>query len=189
MISNTTAKLTFVPVLSLMILFAACGKGTSGLVQNSEAKSASGWNVKVIEASQPGTVNIRARSAFGGTEPEKAEAPPTNQKWVLLSTELTPPSGGAALPAKQVKLADGANAYEALGMTGAPDKGSPAFVYFRDSAGLAQMGESAQILWVIMKNSTTGETEIVFQKPGGEKIFFLFAVPSAAKNLTLQLSQ
>jgi hypothetical protein len=187
MISNTTAKLTFVLALSLMILLAACGKGTSGLVQNSEAKSAFGWNAKVIEVSQPGTVSIRARSVFGGTEPEKAEAPPANQKWVVLSIEMTPPRGGASLPSKEVKLVDGANGYEALAMAGAPDKGSPAFLYFKDSQGLAQMDQSAQILWVITKNPTTGETEISFQKPGGEKVYFLFAVPAAAKNLSLQL--
>lgn len=185
---NAIAKFTIIPALSLLTVMGACGKGTTGLVQNSEAKSASGWTMKVSNASQPGTVKIRARSMFGGTEPEKAEAPPANQKWVLLSAELTPPAGGAALPAKQIKLVDGANSYPALALSGAPDKGDPAFLYFKDSSGLAQISSSGQILWAIMKNDNTGETEIVFQKAGGEKVFFLFAVPSAATNLTLQLS-
>lgn len=92
------------------------------------------------------------------------------------------------MPARQIKLVDGANNYPALAMAGAPDKGEPAFLYFKDSSGLAQMGASGQILWAIMRNQNTGETEIVFQKSGGEKVVFLFAVPDAAKNLTLQLS-
>jgi hypothetical protein len=183
-----TAKLTIIPALSLITLLGACGKGASGLVQNSDAKSSSGWTMKVTEVSQPATVNVKARSMFGGTEPEKAEAPPASQKWVLMSADLTPPGAGSPLPVKQIKLVDGPNSYPALAMSGAPDKGDPAFTYFKDSPGLAQMGASGQILWVITRNQNTGDTEIVFQKDGGEKLFFLFAVPSAAKNLTLQLS-
>lgn len=182
------AKFMIIPVLVVSTLLGACGKGTSGLVQNSEAKSTSGWTIKVSNASQPGTVKVKARSMYGGTEPEKDQAPPADQKWVLLSTEVTPPAGGASLPVKQIKLVDGANNYPALAMAGAPDKGEPALLYFKDAAGMAQVNASGQLLWAIMPNDKTREIDIVFQKPGAEKIFFLFAVPSAAKNLTLQLA-
>lgn len=181
-------RLSTISLLSLVVVLGACGKSTSGLLQNSEAKSSNGWSMKVIDASQPGTVNVKARSIYGGTEPEKAEGPPANQKWILLSTELTPPAGGAALPVKQIKLVDGASNYQALAIAGVPDKGSPAFVYLKDSVGLAQVNEAAQLLWAILKNQSTGDAEIVFQKAGGEKAFVLFAVPAGAKNLTLQLS-
>ncbi|MFS8084172.1 MAG: hypothetical protein ACMG6H_00935 [Acidobacteriota bacterium] len=185
-IANAKPAITL--ALFLITVLGACGKGTSGLVQNSEAKSASGWAIKVSEVTQPGTVKVKARSMFGGTEPEKAEAPPANQKWVLLSAQLTPPAGGSSLPVKQIKLVDGSTSYPALAISGAPDKGDPAFSYFKDSAGLAQLDASGQILWVIMKDTASGETVIVFQKAGAEKLFFLFAVPSAANNLNLQLS-
>lgn len=179
-----TAKLTIIPALSLTIVLGACGKDANGLIRNSEAKSSTGWAMKVIDASQPGTVNIQT----GGTELEKAEAPPANQKWVLLTAELTPGSDAPPFGVRQVKLVDGsANGYAALAMAGAADKGSPSFVYFKDSPGLGQISWSGQILWVIMKHPVTGET-IVFTKFGGEKVYFLFAVPSSAKNLTLQLS-
>lgn len=71
-----SAKFLIIPALSLLTVLGACGKGTRGLIQNSEAKSSSGWAMKVIEASQPATVNVKARSVFGGTEPEKGGAAP-----------------------------------------------------------------------------------------------------------------
>jgi hypothetical protein len=184
---NRIANAKFLTTLSLLTVLSACGTGTSGLVQNSEAKSSSGWTIKVSNASQPATVKVKARSMYGGTEPEKDQAPPANQKWVLLSAELTPPAKVASLPVKQIKLVDGANNYPALAMAGA-DKGEPALLYFKDSAGLAQVDASGQLVWAIMLNDNTREIDIVFQKAGAEKAFFLFAVPSAAKNLTLQLS-
>jgi hypothetical protein len=185
---NRIANAKFITTVSLLTALAACGTGTSGLVQNSEAKSSSGWTMKISNATQPGTVKVKARSIYGGTELEKDQAPAANQKWVLLNTEVTPPAGGGSLPAKQIKLVDGANNYPALAIAGAPDKGEPALLYFKDSAGLAQVNASGQLLWAIMPNDNTREIDIVFQKAGAEKIFFLFAVPSAAKNLTLQLS-
>ncbi|MEK6336464.1 MAG: hypothetical protein AABM67_16170, partial [Acidobacteriota bacterium] len=132
------AKLLIIAALSLLTFLGACGKGTSGLVQNSEAKSPSGWAIKISNASQPGTVKVKARSMYGGTQPEKDEASPANQKWVLLSTEVTPPAGGATLPAKQIKLVDGAKNYPALAIAGAPDQVEPALLYYKDSAGQAQ---------------------------------------------------
>ena len=182
------AKLIIIAVLVVLTVLGACGKGTSGLVQNSEAKSSSGWTMKISNATQPGTVKVKERSVYGGTQPEKDEASPANQKWVLLSTEVTPPAGGASLPAKQIKLVDGANNYPALAIAGAPDKGEPALLYLKDSAGLAQVNASGELVWAIMPNDKTREIDIVFQKAGAEKMFFLFAVPSAAKNLTLQIS-
>ena len=181
------ARFMIVPAISTLI-FLGCGKGTRGLVQNSEAKSSSGWAMKITDSSQPSTVKVKARSLYGGTQPERDESPPANQKWVLLSAELSPPAAAASLPVKQIKLAEATNSYAALAISDASDKGAPAFVYFKESAGLAQVSASGQMLWAIMRNDNTGEIDLIFQKAGSEKVFFLFAVPAAATNLTLQLS-
>ncbi|MEK6337661.1 MAG: hypothetical protein AABM67_22300, partial [Acidobacteriota bacterium] len=69
-----------------------------------------------------------------------------------------------------------------------PDQGEPALLYFKDSAGLAQVNASGELVWAIVPNQNTREIEIVFQKAGAEKLFFLFAVPSDAKNFTLEVS-
>lgn len=180
MIGNAAAKPALIFALSLTMSLAACLGRTIGLVQNSEAKSASGLRVKVIEESQPGTVNIYKQT-------DKAEVPPANQKWIVLSTEMTPPRGGASLPAREIKLVDGANVYAALAMASGSEE-TPAFVYFTNPNGLIQMSASGNPLWSIDKNGTTGEKEIKFPNADVKKVYLLFAVPTAAKNLSLQLS-
>jgi hypothetical protein len=186
LVTTFSAKLTIVTALS--ILAVACGKVSTGLMQNSEAKSASGWMIKVIETSQPATANIKARSPFGGTQPEKAEAPPANAKWVILQADLTPPSAAASLPAKQVRLVDASGAgYEAQAMAGATDKGAPAFVYIKESNGLGQVNAAGQLRWVVMENQRTGDIDIILQKAEVERVYFLFAVPSAVQKVSLQI--
>jgi hypothetical protein len=174
--------------IATVVFAAGCSNSASRLIQNSEAKSPAGWTIKVLDSSQPATVNIKERSPFGGTQPEKATSPTANQSWLQVTAELTPPGSTSALPVKQIKLVDGSNSYPALAMTRAPEKGEPSFVYFKDSTGLAQINAEGQLLWAIMNNQATGETELLFQKSGAEKVLFLFAVPSAAKSLTLQIS-
>lgn len=179
----------FVAALLVVVAFAAgCSKSAYSLIQNSEAKSSAGWILKVLDSSQPATVKIQARSPFGGTQPEQATSPQANQSWLQVTAELTPPGSTSGLPVKQIKLVDGSNSYPALAMTRAPEKGEPSFVYFKDSAGLAQINAEGQLLWAIMNNQASGETELLFQKSGAEKVVFLFAVPSAAKSLNLQIS-
>lgn len=174
-------------LLAALVFAAGCSSG-SRLIQNSEAKSPAGWTMKVLDSSQPATVNIKQRSPFGGTQPEKATSPAANQSWLQVTAELTPPGSTGGLPVKQIKLVDGNNSYPALAMTRAPEKDVPSFVYFKDSAGLGQINAEGQLVWAVMNNQATGETEILFQKSGPEKVLFLFAVPSAAKSLTLQIS-
>ena len=188
MITRPQQKLAFVPMAVSLTLILSCSKGTTSLIQNSEAKSASGWSIKVLAVSQPATVNIKDRSNFGGTLPEKAAAPAANQSWVQLNVEMTPPSTPAPLSAKQIKLTDGSSSFSALAMSAVPDKGEPAFMYFKDSSGLAQISAEGQIKWAILNNKSTGDPEILFQKGGSEKVFLLFAVHSSAKNLSLQIS-
>lgn len=169
------------------VLFINCGKGT-GLIANSDAKSSSGWSIKVLAASQPATINIKARSPLGGTEPQKATSPGANESWVQLTVEMTPPATKTPLSARQINLAHGAGSYPAVAMAGVPEEGDPAFVYFKESSGLAQINEQGQLLWAILNNKTTGDPEIIFQKDGGEQVILLFAVPASAKSLSLKIS-
>lgn len=190
MVTCPKNKIAFIVpiVVAGLTLLLNCGKAATSLIQNSEAKSPSGWLIKVVTVSQPATVNIKDRSSFGGTLPEKATSPAANQSWVQVNVEMTPPSATTPLSAKQIKLMDGSNSYLALAMASAPDTGEPAFIYFKDSSGLAQLSADGQIRWAILNNKSTGDLEILFQKPGSEKVSLLFAVPSSAKSLSLQIS-
>ena len=191
-----------VVLFSLAFVSSDCSRSSSppqssGLLQSNKTEvtkgqSTSNWKINIVDVAEPETVKIQ--SGFSTAD----EKPKENQKWLLLTIELTPPGANSTLPIKQIKLNDeSGGSHTPLALTAKSETEPPRFTYFEESFGVDMLEQSragqgsvdkdGKLIWMYTQDKKTKDVVLTIMKSEPQKILFLFLTPVSAKRLSLQV--
>lgn len=131
-----------------------------------------GWTITIVEATQPEKIDSSTPTPSG------------NQKWLVLEVEMNVSNPPSFIPVKQIKVHDAGGVYPALAIA---DKAIPLFIFFKsgesavfsDPSGKAYLGAGRQ----------GKEVGLLSKVEKVSNMLLLFAVPSTAKSLYLQIGR
>lgn len=151
--------------------------------ETESAGEAATWKIQILGASRPATVRLERRSRYGGTEPASDTPAPEGKRWVVVRASATAPSVGATLKPDEIRITDNSgNTHAGLALTHIPADGTaPSFLYFEDSEGLGFISAEGEINWL------TAYGKVSFQTVQSLKIALLFALPSSATAVSLEV--
>jgi len=159
-------------------------------IQVTKNQSTSDWKINIVEVAEPETVMVQSGLSTADEKPKQ------NEKWLLLTLELTPPAANSTLPIKQIKLVDeSAGARTPLSLTAKSETERPRFTYFEESFGPDLLGQSragqgsvdkdGKLVWMYTQDKKTMDVVLTVMKTEPHRILFLFSIPASAKRLSL----
>jgi hypothetical protein len=157
----------------------------------SRAGADSALSAKIIRVDRPLSVTIMHKQGPPFTSVEKA---PEKQEWLHLWVTIANPKSGTWLPANEILVIDESTGpYPAFAVAiGAPIGSDYSFNLFKEagdftSGAAGHMGPKGGIVFILMRQKE--EPGISLQAEGPLELHLLFAVPVAAKRLSLQIQE